>query len=172
MPKMRWLVPVALLALAGCEGETRTTGTKTTRAAKPKDEVKSRPIVGQKTQDVRNLAEELKKGAVLADTKIPVADPLTQSAKGYIFATTQLAIDQVTYSIRLYEAEHGEYPKTYEEFMENIIRKDKPDGIMLPQVPFYMAYAYDVPNHQLVILKYPDIEKKFDEQQDRKLGRK
>jgi hypothetical protein len=171
MTKTRWLISLALLVLAGCEGETRTTGKKTAGAPR-QAEVKSRPIIGKKTQDVRKLDEELKKGAVLADTRIPVADPATQAAKGYVFATTQLAIDQVTYTLRIYEAEHAEYPKTYEEFMENIIKKDKPDGILLPEVPFYMAYAYDVPNHQLVILKYPELEKRFDEQQDKKLGRK
>ena len=32
------------------------------------------------------------------------------------------------------EAINGEKPKTYEEFMELIIKKGKPDGIMLPKV--------------------------------------
>jgi hypothetical protein len=161
MTKTRWLmlIPLALLALAGCEGE------------QPKPKVKSREIIRKTTQNVYNLDEELKKGAVLADTKIPVSDPLTQASKGYVFATSQLAIDAVTMRLGTYEALNGSYPKTHEEFMENIIKSPQ-DPMQLPMLPFYMEYAYDVPNHRLVILKYPEREKQFDEQQDKKLGRK
>ena len=48
----------------------------------------------------------------------------------------------------------GKYPKDYPEFMEQIIRKN---NIALPTLPYYLQeYAYDAPNHKLIILEYPD----------------
>ena len=37
--------------------------------------------------------------------------------------------------------------------MEKII---KANNIALPKLPFYQEYAYDAPNHKLVIIEYPD----------------
>jgi hypothetical protein len=155
------LIGLGLLALAGCDDSGAS--------AKPK--AKDRSIIRKYTQDVFEVEAELKKGAQLIDPKIPATDYLSQQSKGYIFATTQMAIDTVKMRMEQYNALNGEYPKTYEEFMSGIIKSTQ-DPLNLPKLPFYMEYGYDVPNHQLVILRYPQREKDYQEEQDKKLGRR
>jgi hypothetical protein len=71
-----------------------------------------------------------------------------------------------------YEILNGEKPKTYEEFMEKIIKKGQPDGVQLLMLPFYQEYGYDPDKTELVVIEYPAKKKEFDEQRDRELGRK
>jgi hypothetical protein len=58
-----------------------------------------------------------------------------------------------------YEALNGEKPKTYEEFMEKIIKKGQPDGIQLPMLPYYQEYGYDPDKKELVVIEYPALKK-------------
>ena len=116
---------VALLALtAGCADET---------PAKPK--LQARATLGKKTQDVRNLKTELAAGGQTTDGKIHATDYITLQADAYRTTIGNISEMAVKHSIDLYEAEHGEKPKTYEEFMEVIIKKGKPDGLWLPMLP-------------------------------------
>ena len=72
----------------------------------------------------------------------------------------------------MYEAANGEKPKTYEEFMELIIKKGQPDGIQLPMLPYYQEYGYDPEKQELVVIEYPEKKKAMQEQSDKELGRK
>ena len=72
----------------------------------------------------------------------------------------------------MYEALNGEKPKTYEEFMEQIIKKGKAEGIQLPMLPYYQEYAYDTDKKELVVIEYPEKKKAFQDQTDRDMGRK
>ena len=47
----------------------------------------------------------------------------------------------IQHALDLYQAETGEFPKTYAEFMEKII---KANNIALPTLPFYQEYGYDL----------------------------
>ncbi len=153
---------VPLLALfAGCADDP---------PAKPK--VQARDTLHKTTQEVRELKAELAKGCILADTEIQVADPLTQAADAYRTEVAKIAKMKVDYDMRLYEASNGEKPKTYEEFMDVIIKKGKPDGIQLPMLPYYQEYAYDTDKKELVVVEYPEKKKAMQEQSDRELGRK
>ena len=153
----------AMLAIAvGCEDEP---------SAKPK--LKPRETLHKTTQDVRDLKTELAKGAILADTEIQVADPLTQSADAYRTSVAKLAKMRVQHDMDIYAAlNNDEKPKTYEEFMENIIKKGKADGIQLPMLPYYQEYAYDSDKKELVVVEYPAKKKAMQEQTDRDMGRK
>jgi hypothetical protein len=154
---------LALLALAvGCGDEPST---------KPK--LKTRETLNKTTQNVLDLKTELAKGGVLADTEIQVADPLTQSADAYRTSVAKIAKMRVQHDMDIYAAlNNDEKPKTYEEFMENIIKKGKPDGIQLPMLPYYQEYAYDSDKKELVVVEYPAKKKAMQEQNDRELGRK
>jgi hypothetical protein len=151
-----------LLAIsAGCGDEP---------PAKPK--LQARDTLHKTTQDVRDLKTELAKGAVLADTEIQVADPLTQAADAYRTEVAKIGKMRVEYDMKMYEATNGEKPKSYEEFMEMIIKKGKPDGIQLAMLPYYQEYAYDSDKKELVVVEYPEKKKAMQEQSDRELGRK
>jgi len=137
--------------------------------AKPK--LKSRETLGKTTQEVRNLKPELEKGGTVTDGKIHATDYITIQADAYRTSVGNIAKMNVKHAIDLYEAEHGEKPKTYEEFMDVIIKKGKPDGIMLPMLPFYQEYGYDPDKQELVVIEYPAKKKAMEKQIDEEHGR-
>ncbi len=145
-------LPVSILA-TGCGQDPSTTG-----------KLKTRETLNKTTQDVRVLKTELDKGAILADTDIEVADPLTQSASAYRTQVAKIAKMRVQQDMGMYEALNGEKPKTYEEFMELIIKKGKADGIQLPMLPYYQEYAYDPDKKELVVVEYPAKKKAMEKQ--------
>jgi len=150
-----------LAALTGCEDEPKT---------KPK--VQMRETVGKYTQEVRNLKPELAQGGQVTDGKIHAEDYITIQADAYRTSVGNIAKMNVKHAIDLYEAEHGQKPATYEEFMDVIIKKGKPDGIMLPMLPYYQEYGYNPDTKELVVIEYPKKKKEFDEQWDKEVGRK
>ena len=145
----------------GCGQDPSTTG-----------KLKTRETLNKTTQDVRDLKTELAKGGILAATDIEVADPLTQSASAYRTQVAKIAKMKVQMDMGQYEALNGEKPKTYEEFMEVIIKKGKADGIQLPMLPYYQEYAYDSDKKELVVVEYPAKKKAMQDQSDKALGRK
>ena len=123
------------------------------------------------TQDVRNLKPELEKGGQTTDGKLHAPDYITLQADAYRTTVANIAKMNVKHGHRQYEALNGEKPKTYEEFMEQIIKKGKPDGIQLPMLPYYQEYGYDPDAKDLVVIEFPEKKKAMKEQTDKELGR-
>ena len=136
-----------------------------------KPRIEARDTLKKTTQNVYELKAELAKGAILADTEIQVADPLTQAADAYRTTVGKLGKMRVQMDMGMYEATNGEKPKTYEEFMEKIIKKGQADGIQLPMLPYYQEYAYDTDKKELVVIEYPAKKKAMQEQTDKDHGR-
>jgi hypothetical protein len=75
---------------------------------------------------------------------------------GYLSATfaakfqieQKLVFDQITHAMNLYEAEHGEKPKSHEEFMDKIIGFNQ---IKLPKLPDGDRYVYDPQRGELMV---------------------
>jgi hypothetical protein len=146
-------VPVFAL-IVGCEDE------------KPKTpKIQTRETLGKKTQEVRNLKPELAKGGQVSDGKLHESDYLTVTTDAYRTSVGNIAIMSVKMRIDQYEALNGEKPKTYEEFMENIIGKGKPDGLQLPMLPYYQEYGYDPDAKELVVIEYPEKKRQYEEQE-------
>jgi hypothetical protein len=158
---------------AGCEGEKRylpnEKNATTTSAPPAPPPIQPRPIIGQKTDVIKDATRELQQGgAQQSSGRIIARDPITLSGNAYVSAIGQTSVQQIQHTLDLYHAEHDKYPATLEEFMNEII---KPNGIRLPQLPYYQEYAYDAPNHKLVVLEYPDRKEQMQRQQDESLGR-
>jgi hypothetical protein len=151
---------LTLLALAGCDDETP-----------PPKKIQARDTLGKTTQEVRNLKPELAQGGVVTDGKIHATDYLSQQADAYRTSVGNIAKMAVKHSMDIYEAMNGEKPKTYEEFMEQIIKKGKADGIQLPMLPYYQEYGYDPYTKELVVIEYPAKKKAMEEQTAREHGR-
>jgi hypothetical protein len=150
------LMALALCALlpAGCVEEKQTTGAKPRPAVKKQDTF----IVGQKTQEVRELSKKVKKGANVVTPKITTRDPILIVGNAYVSSVGRIAIGNIQHTMDLYQADHdGRYPATHDEFMEEIIKKGQ---IALPTLPTYQKYSYDPKEHKLVILEYPDLKDK------------
>lgn len=155
---------LAALALAGCNPEPPKSPGAGAGAPSSADQPKLRPVIGRKTQDIRNMDAEVaaQPGQVnVASQKITARDPITLSGNAYVTMVGQIAIDQITHAMRLFEALEGRMPKDYDEFMERIIREN---NIALPQLPGYQEYAYDEKEHRLVVLEYPDRHEALKEQ--------
>jgi len=140
------------LALSGCEEEPRHTGARP--GAKPLGA--SGPIIGQRTQDIRNAATELQKGkATVGSTKITAKDPITLSGNVYVATIGRVSQLLIEDAMNKYRALNDRYPKDFDEFMNEII---KANGISLPKLPPYQKYGYDEKDHKLIILEYQDLK--------------
>ena len=160
LPALAFALPLAALA-AGCEAQQPS-----------KQKVQIRDTVGKTTQEVRNLKPEVAQGGQVTDGKIHATNYLDIQADAYRTEVGNIAKMKVKMDMDQYEALNGEKPKTYEEFMDVIIKKGKPDGIQLPMLPYYQEYGYDPDKKELVVIEYPAKKKEYQEQQDKMLGRK
>lgn len=62
-----------------------------------------------------------------------------------------LTLDLITHALNLYNALHGEYPQSHDEFMKEIIQAN---NIGLPKLPEGHEYWYDAATHTLMV-KHP-----------------
>ena len=157
--------------LAGCEGEQRVTkpgaGGQAAKPAAEPGKIALRPVIGQKTNDIKDASTELAQGGQISTGKITAKDPITIQGNAYVSIVGQASVLQIQHTLDLYYAQNEKYPANLKEFMDEII---KPNGIALPQLPLYQEYAYDAPNHRLVVIEYPERRQQFLDQQHKELG--
>ncbi len=152
------LVAVLPCIFAGCD------------ESKPKKSgaaVKSRETIRKTTQNVLKLEDALAQGGTLATAGGEVGPDggyLGTTAKAYRSSVAKLAEGQVQQMLQIYDIQNNGPIKNYEEFMEFIIKKDKPDGLALPMLPYYQEYAYDESNRQLVVVEFEQKKKDFEAQ--------
>jgi hypothetical protein len=154
------LASLAFALAPGCEDE------------KPKKKLQTRETIGKTTQEVRDLKAELAKGGKTSDGKIHESDYLTVNAEAYRTGVAKIAQMKVKMDMDQYEVINEAKIKNYDEFMELIIKKGKPDGIQLPMLPYYQEYGYDSDKHELVVIEYPAKKKAMEDQTDKEMGRK
>jgi hypothetical protein len=152
---------LALVTLAaGCEDE---------KPAKPK--IQARDTLGKWTQVVLDLKPELEKGGQVTDGKTHSTEYLDLQADVLRTTNGNMAKMKVQMDIAQYEALNGEKPKTYQEFMDQIIKKGKPDSIQLPMLPYYQEYGYDSDKKELVVIEYPAKKKAMKDQTAKNNGK-
>ena len=147
---IRWTVCVlGLCLLLGCAGDTPPAdgpqmGGRTASPAPPPD------ANGQ--QSVEPASELVKaqpgvgiKGRSLDEHEGMIVTP----AKTLFKVKERIAFDiAVPHALDLYKAEHGEGPKTHDEFMQKIVEFNQ---IKLPQLPPGHVYEYDPQGEQLMV---------------------
>ena len=69
----------------------------------------------------------------------------------------QMILHQVTHALNLYQAEHGYYPKSHEEFMVKIV---EPNLIVLPELEEGYEYWYDASDHLLKFRPVSEVSAK------------
>jgi len=125
--------------LSGCEGK------KAVEKPKPKES-----IIGKKTQDITEYDPAA--GKVVSEGKYESS--LIKSAMGnarvYGSAVENIEVPRVNQLLEMHRATTGAYPKTYQEFMDEIIFKNNHKLTMLPHGS---SYQYDVENHKLIVVK-------------------
>jgi hypothetical protein len=146
------VLTLAVVAASGCEEPKNVAGKPPAPApAPPKDNF----IVGKKTQEIGKFDpnEEIRKGGAVSNFKITARDPITLSGNAYVTSIGKISVDQMDYAVKLFQAENDRFPKDYQEFMDEIIKKN---NIALPKLPFYQEYKYDEVNHKLLVIEYPE----------------
>ncbi|MEI7780753.1 MAG: hypothetical protein WCJ18_02370 [Planctomycetota bacterium] len=137
---------VGLLALTGCDGAE-----KKPTASVP---IQTRQTLTKTTQNVLEMSEAIKQGGVRAEMTIQ-SQGLGVAADAYRTSVGKLSIIAVDQKMSFFQAENDRKPKDYNEFMDRIIEKGKPDGILLPMLPYYQEYAYDPEANALVVMEFP-----------------
>src|SRR5688572_28688917 len=112
------VLAATLILAAGCGQEKRVTkpGDTATANAPAQEEIKLRPVINQRTSDIKDAAVELEKGGQQANMKITAKDPITLQGNAYVTSVGRIASMNITHAIDLYHAENGRYPKDYQEF--------------------------------------------------------
>jgi hypothetical protein len=116
--------------------------------------IQTRQTLKKTTQNVMELTEATTQGGVRADLSIK-SQGLEVAADAYRTSVGKLSIIAVEQKMNFFQAENDRKPKDYREFMERIIEPGKPDGIMLPMLPYYQEYAYDPDAKELVVMEFP-----------------
>jgi len=154
-----WMILLALIAgvlvLIGFSGtgEKKPEPPPAAAAAAPPP-VQTRQTLKKTTQNVLELSEAIQQGGVRAEMSIK-SQGLEVAADAYRTSVGKLSIIAVDQKMSFFQAENDRKPKDYKEFMERIIEKGKPDGIMLPMLPYYQEYAYDPEAKGLVVVEFP-----------------
>ena len=113
-----------------------------------KEENKPEPIFNRKNQEIAEAE--------------PNAQEADLSAKGpsvalgsYGFAISQISKMKIKHALEMYRAVEGDYPKDFDTFMSEIIKKN---GIELPVLPGGRQYQYDVDKHELIVVEKADAK--------------
>lgn len=105
-------------------------------------------ILGKKTQDIGEFDPAA--GRNVSDSKIRATNPITGPLEAMGPMMEKVSKLEIDHALGLYYATNGYYPKTYDDFMTQII---KANHIQLPVLPAGAEYQYDVANHKLVVVK-------------------
>ncbi|NLE37907.1 MAG: hypothetical protein GX621_07770 [Pirellulaceae bacterium] len=77
-------------------------------------------------------------------------DIVTYPLATYFRIRERIGLDQIAKAMQLYQATNGYYPRTQDEFRNEII---KPNSITLPVLPQGHKFYYDPDKHELVVIK-------------------
>ncbi len=144
------LIPLPL----GCDSD----------APKATPKVKTRETIRKTTQNVLKLQDALAEGGQIAKgggDVGPSGGYLGDIAKAKRGVEGQMSGYAVQQAMAIHEISNGPI-KDYDEFMEFIIKKDKPDGMQLPTLPYYQEYAYDDANKQLVVVEFAEKRRQYE----------
>ncbi len=73
---------------------------------------------------------------------------ITTPIKTYFTAQEQLAFSSVEHAMNLYRATHDRYPRSYDEFMQDIVKANR---IQLPELRSGHTYVYDPETGELMV---------------------
>ena len=149
--KNKWMM--LLVTITGAVVLIGCTGPAAPPAAAPAP-IQTRQTLKKTTQNVLELSEAMKQGGVRAEMSI-TGQGLDVAADAYRTSVGKLSIIAVDQKMSFFQAENDRKPKDYEEFMARIIQPGKPDGLMLPMLPYYQEYAYDPEAKGLVVIEFP-----------------
>jgi hypothetical protein len=151
---MRHVLPLLLVVilLTGCEEPTSNTSTPKPGPPQPPQppaaqEASAPQQQQQKTERVKAEAGVGKKGQRLQ--KKGLVRMMTVPALAYFRTEQRVVFEiQIPHALNLYKALHGNFPKSQEEFMKEIVKANRLD---LPELPAGNRYVYDPEKGELLV---------------------
>ena len=147
------LLLLAVAVLAGCEDPSATSSSKAKPASpqppQPPGAKVAAPAVEPPPQTERVKAEVGvgKKGRRLE--KEGLFTPLTVPALAFFRVEQRVVFEiQIPHALNLYRATTGEFPKSEEIFMKEIVQANR---IELPELPAGHKYVYDAKTGELMV---------------------
>lgn len=74
---------------------------------------------------------------------------ITEPIHQYFRLQDKLKLDQIEHGLKLYHAEHGRYPATMQEFVDQILT---PQQVKLPELPPGRKFVYDAQQGKLFVV--------------------
>jgi len=135
-----WVWPIAVLVICGCmEGLEKQV------------EKSPNSVFGKKTQEIGKFDPNAAGQQVKPDQpQVKVTNVVTGGLEAYGPMMEQISKLGIEHAVKLFEAENGRFPKDYDEFMTEIVKKN---NIQLPVLPGGAKYQYDEAEHKLVVVK-------------------
>src|ERR1700683_2819286 len=87
-------------------------------------------IIGKKTDDIKEFDPKAKQE--VSDSKVRADDPILAPLQAYGPMVEQISSMEIDHAVDLYEAEHGHYPKDYNEFMTGVVKANHIKLAVLP----------------------------------------
>lgn len=146
----------AMLVATGCPNLADLKSDKPpeveTADEKPDDDSgeKSGSILKKKTQDIGRYDPSA--GLEVSDLKVRATTPGLAALEAYGPMVGKVSTAAVDQQVAMFEIENNHYP-TYEEFMEQIVKRY---NVELPVLPGKAKYQYDEANHRLVVVAPPE----------------
>lgn len=132
-------VATGLNLLAGCDAF---------KDPKPKAQAAAQPAAPAAPVEMEKVKADVgvgKKGDSLRGENQLIAGP----AVAYFNTREKVVFQiQIPHALDLFNAEHGYYPKSHDEFMEKIVEFNQ---IKLPELKEGARYLYDVESHTLMV---------------------
>ena len=110
-------------------------------------------IIGKTTQEIEKFDPNA--NIEISDSDVEMTNPITGALEAYGPALEKHFKGQVNYAIRLFQAEHGRFPKDYDEFMAVVVKQGQ---IRLPVLPGNWKYSYDEKEHDIKVIRHLDDE--------------
>jgi hypothetical protein len=140
-----WLFPAALslAAALGCDmGPPAGGGRQAATEPTGPPPIATEPVLVQEKASV----DLTRKGQAAAEYKPGL---ITTPAKAYLRVRDRIPFEiQIPSAMNLYKAEHDSFPKTQEQFMQDIIKANQ---IQLPELPPDSKYVYKPETGELMI---------------------
>jgi hypothetical protein len=147
------LLLMAVILLTGCEEPTSNMSTPKPGPPQPPQPPGAQKADAQqeqqqqKTELVKAEAGVGKKGQRLE--KKGLVRMMTVPALAFFRTEQRVVFEiQIPHALNLYKALHGDFPKTQEEFMKEIVKANQLD---LPELPAGNRYVYDPEKGELLV---------------------
>ncbi|MEZ6124326.1 MAG: hypothetical protein R3C49_14305 [Planctomycetaceae bacterium] len=109
---------------------------------------RSRGLKVKSTDEIGEFKEQ--PGQRVVDSKVEYTNPITGPLEAYDPMKQQIAELAIQQAVQVFYATEGRYPRDYDEFMSEVVRKN---NVRLPELGVGKRYEYDVENHKLMVVK-------------------